>query len=336
MMLRKPSLGLAIPVHNDPDGLKRLFETVRNAACFSQLIVVDDGSTPALQRDQLVAETGLSKRRVVLHHNDTATGPGQARNMALKHVRTSHLLYFDADDVLTPEMPRLWRSLEREKFDFCLFRHTDSRQADAGKQGQMPWDERLLQKAGCAVGALTDASQAAWPLLAQTANYPWNKIYRTAFLRRYNLKCAQTEVHEDILLHWMGFLHARRVLVSDRVAAFHYIHSEADRQTNRRDQARLEAIPMLEDLAKVMRSTQGADSPLFLAYLRFVIGLFEWIRGNLSWDLHPDLSTAITGFAHRHLTGETRAALQHSDPETLVRFDRQGHAPARTHWARPA
>ena len=134
-----------------------------------------------------------------------------------------HVLFFDADDLLTDELPLLLADLADtpEAFDFCLFKHADSRIAAENRWGQPDWDEAFWASAGLGTGALRESSAAALPLLAQTANYPGTKSTGWIFARRWHRLRRHPGASQDIPLHWLGFMAARRVLVSDRICAWH-------------------------------------------------------------------------------------------------------------------
>src|SRR5690606_36924284 len=100
-------------------------------------------------------------------------GAGLARNAGLAVVQSTHLLFLDADDLPTAGLRDLLCDLGQQAapFDFCLFKHADSRVSSEELWGQPDWDERFWNAAGLAIGALREAPVAVWPLLAQTANY---------------------------------------------------------------------------------------------------------------------------------------------------------------------
>lgn len=274
-------LALVIPVWNDAAGLARLLDQARGLGLFSQIVVVDDGSD-----DPVAAAPDL----VLLRH-DRPLGAGPARNAGLAAVTAAHVLFFDADDLLTAELPDLLADLAGAgAFDFCLFKHADSRVAAEPRWGQPDWDERFWEAAGHGIGALRDAGPGALPLLAQTANYPWNKIYRTAFLREHGIGCAATAVHQDIPLHWLGFLAARRVLVSDRICAWHRVEAAGARLSNRMGAERLEVFTAL---APVAEAAARAGDPAWRAALAdFTLGLVDWIAARIDPALRPALAAA--------------------------------------------
>lgn len=295
------TLTLAIPVWNDPDGVQRLVVQAIGTGCFDQIIVVDDGSDqdmPALPEQVLVLR------------QDVQQGAGAARNRALGAVTGSHVLFFDSDDLLTAEIAPLWHSLSDHVFDFCLFRHADSRMMQQGHHGQMRRDEALWKQAGALGCALAPAGTDALPVLAQTANYPWNKIYRTAFLHDHDIRCSHTPVHNDITLHWRSFFHADRVLTSDRICARHYVAADGGRLTNRGGTDRMVVFDVLTEVAH-----QLPEFPKFMtAFWRFSSNLFDWARSTLTPDHHSRFDAAMTAFLRQHLKPDHVRSLAHKDP----------------------
>ena len=294
---------LVIPVHDDAARLARLLEVARPMG-FAQIIVVDDGSATPVQAED-----------VTLIRHETPLGPGPARNAGIDAVTAPYLVFIDSDDLPTAALPALLADLaEEEDFDICLFKHADSRFSNADHWGQPDWDEAFWQAAHLAIGTLNEAPRAARPLLAQTANYPWNKVYRTAFLRDHGIRFAATPVHEDISPHWLCFLQAGRILTSDRACVWHMVAAAEGRQTNRRGAERL---AVFDALAPVVMAT---DAPAMrVALVTFVLGLADWIRGTLD-DAHcPAFEDAL----HHWLTvtiADWHADIAAADPALAARL----------------
>ncbi|MEO1362152.1 MAG: glycosyltransferase family 2 protein [Pseudomonadota bacterium] len=307
------NLGLVIPVWNDQAALTRLMRQVRDMALFDQIVVVDDGSDrPA----RLPRWSGLP---CTLLRNDTSQGPGPARNLGLEHVTTSHVLFFDSDDLLTQELPALWQDLQDRQFDFCLFRHCDSRHTWRGAWDMLPYDQALWRAAGMGGQALTPVGPEARTALVQTANYPWNKIWRTQVLRDYDIRCSDLPVHQDIEPHWMGFLHARDILASDRVGAVHHVTPGAGRLTNLRSRERLAVFDALEIVLSRLQAASEGSATLMQAFLRFSADLLDWIHGHIDPSLHPALAERRRTFWHLAVPPALFDGLRYTDPELALR-----------------
>jgi len=313
------SLTLAIPVCNDLPGLQRLMAQLPGLDCIDRVAVLDDASDVPV-RPEAILPRGWASDRLLLLRRDQRGGPGIGRNMLRDRIETDHVLFFDSDDLLTPELPRLMRELAGESFDFCLFSHADSRVDLWHGWGQPPLDAAIWRAAGLR-GTLAAADAAQIAILSETANYPWNKIYRTGFLRENGLGCAETLVHEDVTLHWHSFLAARRVLVSDRIVAHHFVAHAGDRLTNRTGAERLEVFAIFEPIALRIEAEERLD--FLLPFYRFVDGMIRWIRANLQPHLHAELDRRARDFLFAHLDRPRFVALAAADPALALRLNLQ-------------
>ena len=319
-------LTLVIPTHNDEDALHRLLYHVSWLPELARVIVVDDGSDPALTRTPLADTLGGDRSRLTLLRHETPQGAGAARNLALDQIDTEHVMFLDADDLPTRELRDVLRDLDGQDFDFCLFQHHDTLMERDGVWGQRTFDQELWQAAGLAVGALAPVTPQAAALLCRTANYPWNKIYRTAFLQGHQIRCTEIAVHNDVELHWRSFLHAKQILTSDRIAVIHHVDPAQQRLTNRKGAERLQVFVALNRIAEEIGP--HSNSPFALPFYRFAIGLIDWISGNLHPDHHPRLHALARDFYARHIPGAIRSFLQQQDQERITRVLDSNEKPA--------
>jgi len=307
------TLALVIPVWNDQANLDKLLDQTLNMGVFDQIVVVDDGSIPEITLPD------MSDGRVTLLRRATSGGAGAARNTGLAAVTTDHLLFFDSDDLLTDQFPLLWQEVADKPFDFCLFRYHDSERGALGGWGQIPHDDARWRLARAEHRALQPVTDDARWILAEASNFPWNKLYRTAFLRQHDLRCTETQVHNDIELHWRSFALARDILVSDRIAAKHIVHPGGSRLTNRKGTERLKVFLPLRQAAQQLEA-QAALPQAWLAFLRFANGLLTWIERVLHPDLHPDLHHRTRLFLGDILPGDRFDRLAEHDPVLALRL----------------
>lgn len=281
-------LSLVIPVWNDLEGLGRLLKQVAELDLFSEVIVMDDASD--VPPGPGLCPAGLSGR-ISWIRSDIQRGAGHARNAALERVRGSHVIFFDSDDMFTEDFSRIAElaAVEKEPFDFLIFRHDDSRITAQGGNGALPDDEMRWRAIGAGgkpqVLSLDQATR-----LCRVAAYPWNKIYRTGFLRDHRIRCTETMVHNDIELHWNSFIAARRILTCALPGAIHFVQEGGRRLTNRRSADRLEVFRALENV--MPRITAGADYDklAFLQpFVRFSCDLVSWVGKNIEGEYHPEL-----------------------------------------------
>lgn len=312
-----PDLAVVIPVWNDAAGLSRLLEQISRIRLVSQVVVVDDASDTPADPEGLGWNAERLGAELVFARNARQRGAGYARNRGLKKVTAARVIFFDSDDLFTQEFEYLLEELPSGGFDFCLFAHADSRVAAAGGWGPLPDDERLWQQANI-IGALAELPTDKVPELIQLVAYPWNKIYRTGFLREHNISCTEITVHNDIELHWRSFLEARRILVSDRVAALHVVRRDGMRLTNRSGAERLDVFQALEPVA---RGVDRAGERFTLPFARFVMALFHWGIGQVTPDLLPAYRTRIREFLAEFLTERSFHQIAIADPDLATRIN---------------
>ena len=315
-------LAIAIPAHNDGPLLMRLLHHVAALGLAHEIVVVDDGSAVAMDGEELRAISGLPASKFHFVRHEKALGPGAARNRALEHVTCSHVLYVDADDLPTRELRDLCQMLALEEaFDFCIFQYHDSRMERDRVWGMMDYDQVFWDQAGIGQSALVETSPTAAYQLVQTANYPWNKIYRTDFLRSRSIRCADIPVHQDIPLHWHGFLQADRILSSDHIGIVHFVQSSGGRLTNYNGEARLRVFETLSEIARAIKT--GGHKGYELPFYGFTIGLLNWIHGVISPDFHPQLKILGQEFFKLHMPAglhDQLAVIRPGDWERTLTF----------------
>ncbi len=311
------NLAVVIPVWNDAAGLDRLLGQISRIDAITQVVVVDDASDhPA---DPLAAGWSADRlgAELIFARNAQQRGAGYARNRGLAKVTAPRVIFFDSDDRFTPEFEHLLAELPDEAFDFCLFAHADSRVAREGGWGPLPGDERLWAEAGV-WRAMAELPRDKVPDLIQLTAYPWNKIYRTGFLREQDIRCTEIMVHNDIELHWLSFLRAERILVSDRVAAVHEVHPAGHRLTNR---GGAERLGVFDALAGVSAEIARAGPAFLLPFLRFSMALFHWALGLVGAEHEAAYRARMRAFLLACLDGEGFARIARAEPELAARIN---------------
>lgn len=303
------TVSIVIPAFNDAEGVTAALEVLNAVDCVSEIIVVDDCSTPALQ----TPSAGAGKTVTLLRH-DTNKGGGGARNTGLAAVTQPFVLFLDSDDLPTPGFGAILNQFldHGGAFDFAMFRHLDSREIAAGRQSGLAVDERCWdQLPKQPFPQRMDAKQIA--LMSEVSAYPWNKLYRTAFLRDKAIGCTEIPVHNDIELHWLSFLMAEDVLFTHQTGLTHFVAQGGNRITNRKGADRMRVFEALEPVVARMKEAQVADE-LELAFWTFFNKLMRWVPNNLQPDLVDDFLSLRQKFMLTHLSPDDFRLLAYRDP----------------------
>lgn len=287
-------MAIVIPVWNLPDDLAHLLEQVSRLGVFSEVVVSDDGSDISCDP----AGLGFTEERLGAHliylKSSEQKGAGHARNLALASVTAQNLLFFDADDHLAQDFPViLQQHLDADCPDFTIFRHSDTRVLEEeGREGTFPTEEARWHLAlGARTAGLLTPSEAAE--LCSISNYPWNKIYRTDFLRQSEIRCSETPVHNDIRLHWLSFLRARRIQADARIGAIHVIQDRDHHLTTRRGAERLCLESIIKGLIHALQ--EAPDRRILMRqFIQFSDDLCRWNLDHVDPLVVPDFKQMMT------------------------------------------
>lgn len=305
------TLGLVVPVCNDLAGVQNLLAQARELGIFNQIVVVDDASDEVLTPAQLAQPD----QQVQLLRQDLRGGAGAARNRGFAEIDTDHVLFFDADDQLRPELGELWHDLQQhpQPFDFCIFQHVEERCRQDGHLGMFPKDEDLWHRAGATHPLSLLQTDAALAILAQVAAYPWNKIYSCAFLRDHQIRCSETVVHNDLALHWRSFLAARQVISAPLLGCEHILGQSRNHITHRQGAERLQLFQALQDVQHVVMERDAL--PWRLAFACFYIDLITWAQARIDPAFLPEFNQRARAFLLVDLDASLFSALNHYNPD---------------------
>ncbi|GLK63176.1 glycosyltransferase [Paracoccus kondratievae] len=325
-------LSLVIPVWNDLPGLDRLLRQVSELGVFAEIFVVDDASDEPAGPSTVPAAAAVADRLTWLR-SAQRRGAGHARNLALERVSGDHVIFFDSDDLFTKDFPAIvaLAAAETRPFDFLMFRHHDSRVLQNGGSGMLHDDEARWQRA-CVDRAPKDGTQKQGTIvvppgpaqiLARVSAYPWNKIYRTEFLRSQRIRCTETMVHNDVELHWTSFIMARRILATTMTGATHFVSTGGMRLTNRRNAERLEVFRSFENVLTRLRTAPTAERLGFLhPFTRFASDLLSWVRNNIDAEHHHELRRRTRAFYLSGMNPDWMRLIAFRDPALARRINR--------------
>ena len=319
-------LAVVIPVWNLPDDTAALLGQIEEMDLFSEVIVSDDASDPPCDPAAFGFTAERLDARLIYLRSETQRGAGHARNLGLKEVTAGNVIFFDADDRLEPGLADIYdlhlRGIEGVGIaDFTIFRHQDSQVvAKEGRAGSFVDDEQLWDEAiGKKRDHVLNLEERAH--LAPVSAYPWNKIYRTGFLRENGIDCSETPVHNDVKLHWQSFTRAQNVLALREIGATHVVGDRGHHLTTRPGEDRFCIFDILKELTEDIRGLDG-NMILMRHFIHFVHRVCEWNLSFLDPALKPRFATqtceSYLGFLPEEFT--TYALWQPETANEIVNF----------------
>ncbi|QUS35704.1 glycosyltransferase family 2 protein [Falsirhodobacter algicola] len=310
-------LSIIIPVWNDPQGLQRIVRQAVELQIAREIIICDDASDSDHSPDAL-GITGSSTTSLHYIRSPQQLGAGAMRNIGIGAATQRFVLFADSDDMLKPDIKTILQQLEGKHFDFCIFRHHDSR--IIGREGTFDTEEKLWAAANATpdVRRLNARESAE---LAKLSAYPWNKVYRKHFLTSMNIRCTEIPVHNDIELHWTSFIAADTILCSSMMGAVHYVAEDGSRLTNRKGAERLQLFDALEATMERLRNTP--ESTVYIEpFLGFCYKLAGWAWNNIDPEYHSRLHRLTKKFFMENFSERQLVLTAYRNPDLVGRINK--------------
>jgi glycosyltransferase involved in cell wall biosynthesis len=205
-----PLISIIIPVYNAESYLRECLDSVVNQTmCDIQIICINDGSTD--HSSAILEEYAAQDVRVLIINKENG-GVAVARNTAFSHVTGKYILFIDSDDTVDLRLcEKVYLKAEETNADFVLFFH------DTPNGHEYICDT-----------SITSNDKITWEEKKTIFNFGtvWGKLWRTDFLKKYELKFyEQIHVFEDTLFYLEGLVLATKVSIVPEFL-YHYYTRE--------------------------------------------------------------------------------------------------------------
>ena len=201
----EPKMSIIVPVYNVEKYLRRCLDSILNQTLTDiEVICVNDGSPDT--SPEILEEYQKKDNRIVVINQENG-GLGAARNTGINAARGEYLGFVDSDDFIVPTMyEKLYRKAKEQDADVVLCNinlyFTESGETkifrDMRFYGNM---ERT--------GSFTVNEH---PRILQSIGV-WDRIYRRAFIEKFNLRNPEKRIYEDVLFTVQTSVLASRIAI---------------------------------------------------------------------------------------------------------------------------
>ena len=211
-------------------------------------------------------------------------GAAEARNRGLTLAKAPYLMLLDGDDVFCPTLlETLHNAIVRHDADLAVcdivqFEH------ESGTRVAAPWALKTSQLPNLADVPAFSWREAPGNVFAAFMGWPWDKLYRTAFLKEQGLSFpVDLSNSEDMLFTYQAVISARRIAVVDEVLIEHRIGRGGSVSNSRMR----EPLAFYEGICRMKRFLQDkADDTWERLQRPFLNWALDWTLWNI--ETMPD------------------------------------------------
>lgn len=219
-------VSVVVPVYNASKYLNSLFNTLLNQTFTDiEIICVDDGSKD--DSAEIIKKFACKDIRIKLIEQPNQGG-GAARNTGIEHAGGKYVICLDSDDDYEKDLiENLYNQAQKTNADitFCKYKkHNIKTGRIAGNKGVtyklLPDKEVFSKKDVPDIFALADP-------------VPYNKLYKTEFIKSRNLKYSLTKSTNDLAFTMLAFAFAKRISFVDKELATYRFLTPGSGSTSR-------------------------------------------------------------------------------------------------------
>ena len=236
-----PKVSIIVPVYNARDYIERCLHYLLTQTLEEiEIIVVNDGSTDnSMEPVNKLAE--IDKRIKVINQENRLQGA--ARNNGLQHVRGEYIGFCDADDFVDcAYYERMYNTAVQYDADIAL--------AEYVRIGINKYKPRLDIKEE----SVNDSIISKINICKQNKNEcPTNKIYRTEYINKYNIRFPEGVYCEDKLFSIKAVYYANRIVTVPAVRYYYWENPNSTvnaKKTKKHIQDRINAKKAVLDFVK--------------------------------------------------------------------------------------
>jgi glycosyltransferase involved in cell wall biosynthesis len=280
-------LSIVIPIYNVAEFLEEtltsLYKVLRQSGISFEVFAINDGSTDD-------ADVVLSKFAAThppnfyFVSNSVPTGPGKARNVALRLIEGRYVYFLDSDD----------------RYDFSAL-------ADAVKFATannvdlllLPYHlEYVLKNRKVKQMPMYEPDARIWAMVRNHSNwthanlvsaalaligYPWKQLTLSKLLFDNDIFFGITKVHNDVQFHWTSIASSRNIHFFSTAVCFHRKYDAAIRtQVSRAgNQDRMQVFDALEVTQRALGKLDIFDGDIRRKWYRFCNNLFDWAAARI-------------------------------------------------------
>lgn len=242
------SISIIMPLYNAQKYLQESLECIRNQT-FSdyELICVNDASTDDTMK--ILKQYQECDSRIRIYENEMRMGAAYSRNYGIKNAAGTYVIFLDGDDIFDEQILELsWKAAEKNHTDIVMFDYIHQKSEDIHIKKSIAHSSQYIEKYCITPFSIIDQKPYDW---ARWSGGPCNKLFRTEFIRRNNIRFQNLSSSNDVYFIFLALLLSQRTLVLNEELVMVYArdHNTVTRISFNRDpMCAFEAIKYLQEV----------------------------------------------------------------------------------------
>lgn len=234
-----------------------------------EVLIIDDGSSDNTAK---IAKKIVNTIPCVKYFYQSNTGAGAARNLGLKHINGDYVWFIDGDDTVNQNsISIILYEIETHHPEILLFSY---KLYDEAKNQFVPQSKR---DSGI-LGTIEEGQHFTvndHPNLLEAISYPWNKVYKSEFIKDSGLLFSETIVNNDIYFNICSLCLGRKIVKIGDELYTHVINKVDGQLTQIFDERRLNLIGVLDQTERKIRSLD-INIEAINCFLSFKFNVLDW------------------------------------------------------------
>lgn len=213
-----PLITLSIPIFNVEKYLEKALESALNQTYDNlEILVIDDKGTDnsmELVRNIIASHPRGNIVRIIEH--DKNQGLGATRNTSIENAQGEYIFFMDSDDYISYNcIELLYKAIAETNADMAV-----------GSYAAILADGSLNKN--YVYGYQVEDGHSPMEKWISSPNFyvpVWNKLYKTEFLRKYNVKCIPSNRNEDVFFTFQLISIVKKIVFIPHITYLHLIEN---------------------------------------------------------------------------------------------------------------
>ena len=216
-------ISVVLPVYNVANYLRKCLDSLVNQTFKDfEVICVNDGSTDlslGIIEGYAVSD---SRFKIITQENQGLSG---ARNTGIEHVQGDYVIFVDSDDWLEENaLELLYGHVKGFNSDITMFKFKFYDE-DTSEFSEGPFSNLEIIDPAYYTGNFSYYD--VLDIIFKISHAPFNKLYKTSFLRDLNAKFLNGSYYEDLEFFYKVFLKAKKVSVLPEYLYFYRVRNQS-------------------------------------------------------------------------------------------------------------